>query len=218
MGYEMIRIDLQTDYLNELPTMEIVTPPPAGASLFTLEEVQEHVRSDSDDEDALLKRITRASTTYVEKYCGLSLLPRKIKLSMTRFPASGEVKMPVRPVQNIESISYISPASNERATVDPADYRLINSRLFAEVVPHYSKTWPATRHDKLGIEVVANVGFNNPLAIPEEYEDLRSAILLMVGDLYENRESQGISTRIYSSMFDNRAFRRLLANYRTWIG
>lgn len=206
----------------DVPSLSILEPAPANAAIATLEEVKLQVRCDSDEEDALLRRALRAATVHVEKFCGISILPRKVRLDLTRFPGgTGEIKVPIRPVRLVQSITYISPIDGTRKTIPVTDYRLVSTRFVSEIVPAYNVWWPVVRYDRLGIEITMDVGYeagaDGIVALPDDMEDLRSAVLLMVGDLYENRESQGVSTRIYSSMFDNKTFRRLLAHYRVRI-
>jgi hypothetical protein len=81
----------------------------------------------------------------------------------------------------------------------------------SNIYPNYLGNWPYALDDYRSIELELKVGYATAAEVPAA---LVQAILLTVGDMYENRESQAVSTRIYSSMFDNKTFRRLLANFR----
>lgn len=214
---------------NNLPEVVELTAPTPGAVLFSLDEVKTHLRLEVDetDEDTLLGLIRSAATRYVETICNMSFLPRSVTVSFSRWPCRNEdFKFPIRPIRSILAVRYNDPSGNT-VVMPPADYRFRALKTGGMLAPLYDQAWPDHLDDRYPVDVDMEVGFlpDNPLAPPAEWtfsavpDELKYAILLTVGDMYENRESQAVSTRIYSSMFDNKTFRRLVAEHRlsrTW--
>lgn len=189
-----------------------IEAPPADAEVLPLDRVKLQLRLDDDltDEDALVTDKFDTAIEHVQSLCGVSMLPRKVTVYMPRWPTLNVSAFPIRPVRMITEIRYINE-QGQSVILPNTEYRVRPTMDGVMISPAYNKSWP-NLHDEeqFPVEVDAEVGYE----VGEVPRRLVEATLLLTGDLYENRESQGVSTRIYSSMFDNKTFNRLLANFR----
>lgn len=164
----------------------------------TLEDAKLHLRVDHDDEDGLITQYLAAATEWAEDFQGRAYVTRTYQLTMSRFPKTRPIYLPRPPLQSVTSISYYDRSDAEQ-TVDASDYYVDLGSVPARVVLK-SGSWPsvANRPDAVTVTYVAGYGDledgdgdggENP--IPGA---VRSAILLITGHLYENRESVTIGT------------------------
>lgn len=163
--------------------IEEVTAPATSSVL--LAEVKEHMRIDSADEDTYLSALVAASERMIEAVTGLSLISRTYNLytgdSIDRNKRS--VRMPVRPVIDINSIHIIGSDGSETLLPDSA-YSL-EKGLSPTLSFNNSENWfsllgpPA----KLRINVMAGFG-DNWNTVPA---NIRQALLLLITSLYFSR-------------------------------
>ena len=96
--------------------------------------------------------------------------------------------LPCPPVIDIESVSYLDAAGIEQL-VDPSTYELRGDAIGTA----WGKSWPTPSCHAEAVRVRYRAGYvtdasADPLvAVPPPA--IRAAILLMVGDLYRNREN-----------------------------
>lgn len=164
---------------------------------ITLTEARKHLRiptygsPPSSDEDIWLKPMIGAAREYCEHLLGASIGQQTLEISLTAFPTSA-LALPFGPVNSIVSITYLD-SDNEEQTVDADDY-LVNTF----VDPHaltlaYGATWPTALDFANSVKIRYTVGYALPGDSPQTPNPLpkaiRAAMLLVLGHLYENRES-----------------------------
>ena len=165
-------------------TLELVTGP-ATASL-TLAEVKAHLRIDADDEDTLLTNLIHTAEAHVD---GLGDLGRAmITQSWAQYVDQnpGWVKLSMTPVQSLTSVEYYdSDGALQTATV--GDFELWRDGDFMWCKPKDNAQWPQadTRPDAIKITYVAGYGD----AASDIPESVRTAMLMLIGHLYEHREA-----------------------------
>ena len=167
-------------------SVETVTPP-AGLPV-TLEEAKLHLRVVHDDEDALITRLIGAATEDAERYQGRAYITRTLRMHLDRFPGAGDpIYLPFPPVQQVLAVQY-TDAAGQQHTVPATDYVADLARSPARLVPAPDKGWPLTSlRPVAGVTVTYVAGYgDDPQDVPE---NIRSAILLLVGHLYEHREA-----------------------------
>jgi uncharacterized phiE125 gp8 family phage protein len=108
-----------------------------------------------------------------------------------RCPSWNAIEIPLPPLQSVVSVKYLSTA-NVLTTLAPTEYVVDLDSTPGRVMPAYGKTWPSTLDfpNAVRIQFVAGYG--------DEAEDVPQCIknwmLLNVANLYENRESETVST------------------------
>lgn len=165
-----------------------VTLPPAVEPLTLDDHVKPQLRLELDDhnEDADLLRRAKVARARAELYLGRSLITQTITLYLDAFPAGELIYLPRGPVQSVTSVKYIDAAGAQQ-TVPADQYQLDNVPELARLVPRLGSSWPPVYDQLAAVEVAYVAGYGDtPDDIPE---DIAQALLLLVADAYENRES-----------------------------
>lgn len=178
----------------------------------TLAMAKLHLRLDAGDDDVLTLLYASAATARIEGMIEKALITQQWKEQFNRFPACGEVIGLSRPpVQTIDSIEYYD-SDDALQTLGTEVYTFLADGSGAFVSLQVDQAWPSTsvREDAVTITYTAGYG-DNPQDVPP---DIRSAVLLVAGHLYENREAtagaamSGLSAELPLSVH------WLLADYR----
>ena len=185
-----------------------VTPPAVEPVL--LGEAKTHLRVDSGDEDGLIDSKIRAARLYCEGIHGRAYITRTYRLELDAFPLS-VIYLPRPPTSAVASIKYDDAEGNEQ-TIDPADYEVDTAREPARVRPVSGYSWPATYDTFAAVRIEFTAGYgDDPTEVPE---DIRAAVFLALGDLYENRETVVLGLNANTT----RAVEALLWPTRVWEG
>jgi uncharacterized phiE125 gp8 family phage protein len=162
---------------------EIVTPP--ASEPVTVDEAAAHLRVDSADEYALIKVMILAATEWVETHTSKAVITQTVKAYFREFPA--DEKPLVLPFGNASSITEIGYLDEDGVaqTMDasPAAY-LLDVVDPPKVWLKHGETWPDTLDQQNAVSVTYVAGDS---AAPAR---IKQAILIMVADMYENREAQ----------------------------
>lgn len=165
-----------------------VTAP--AAQPVTLDEAKAHLRVTAADEDALITALIAAAVGHVDGPSGTlgrALVEQEWDLLLDDFPCD-ELELPLPPLRSVTSITYVDEQGATQ-TLAPAAYEVDASGPRGVVLPAYGQTWPRTRVQRNAVTVRFKAGYGTTGAsVPAA---IRAAILLLVGDLYANREAQG---------------------------
>ncbi len=164
--------------------LSVVTPPADEPA--SLAEAKKHCRIDHADDDALIGGYILAARQWAETYLRRALCTQTLELTLDCWPDT--IVLPRPPHQSVTSVSYLDTAGTLQV-LPTTDYQtdLSSDSLAGRIRPAYQKTWPSLQLDVFNpvrIRYVAGYG-SNPSNVPDP---IRSAILLLVGHLYENRE------------------------------
>jgi len=157
----------------------------AAGDPVTLAEAKAHLRVDSGDEDDLITRLIGAAVAKVEgpKGLGIAVMERQWALSLHAFPCS--IVLPLGPVSAVNAITYVDMAGAQQ-TLDPADYHADLDGEPAGIESAFGKSWPATRNQRGAVTVTFTAGYPAAASVPD---DLKTALLMTVAHLFENRET-----------------------------
>lgn len=149
----------------------------------TLEEAKAHAAVIGDVDNALLARLVSAAVSALDGpdgKLGRCLISQKWRLDLAGFPA-GHFRMPMPPIISIDSVSFIDSAGDEHAF---ADFEVTGIGSTGDCVLAPRTLWPYAR--VASIEFTCGFG---PAAanVPE---DIRNAVLAIVGAHYAWRESE----------------------------
>jgi len=175
--------------------LKLITP---AAPVLTLEEVKMHLRVIDDDEDALITSLELAATRFAETFTGRAFSLQTWDLVLDAFPSDNEleIKIPLPPLIDVVHIAYDNTGGDE-AFVPSGSYFVDNVSQPGWIVPQgYSPSWPDTVDAINSVRVRFRAGYlstDSPpaAAIPD---DIKAAIKLTIGALYENREQTVVGT------------------------
>lgn len=193
--------------------LRLITAP--DAEPVTLAEAKAHLRVDHDAEDMLIAAWIEAARMSVEASTGRALMPQTWEMRLAAFLADA-IELPSPPLIAVLSVATVDAAGTITG-LHPATYQVIApAGPMAQpgaIRPAAGECWPGTVAGVAGaVRVQYQAGYANAAAVPAP---LRAAILLLVGDLYENREAgaegSGSSARVLNT---NPTVDRLIAPFR----
>jgi uncharacterized phiE125 gp8 family phage protein len=160
---------------------------------LTIEECRQHLEAqsygDSDvdpTDDAMIEGLLAAAREHCENFTGLSMATRTLEIALNEFPDDGEsIELPMGPVRDVLSISWGDESDDELGDVDVT---LDDYSKPSKITP-ITGSWPAVTAATNVIKIRYLAGYGVDTDGGEELPKvLRSAILLMLGHLYANRE------------------------------
>lgn len=166
----------------------------------TLEEAKAQVRIDHDDEDDLLERLIAAATAKVERDCDRAFGEQTWEVILDAFP-DDEVEIPWGPLVSVTSLTYLDGDEVE-TVMDAADYLIEEGHLHGLIFPLSS--WPTTYEHRNAVVIRYVAGDGWP-------EDVRHAVLLLVGHWFNAREAVG---RAADNATVPLAYEALIASHR----
>ena len=163
------------------------TSAPASEPL-SVAEAKLHLRVSINDDNLLIESCIEAARQLIEENTGRAFVDRTYRLDLPYFDT--EIILPMPPLLSVTSVKYYDTANAEQ-TLASTEYDI--DVPAGRILQAYGGVYPATyhRHDAVQITYVAGVGTSNS---PEELvpERIKSAIRLLVGEMYENREASVI--------------------------
>jgi uncharacterized phiE125 gp8 family phage protein len=134
---------------------------------------------DITTEQHLLHIWIQAAREMVEERTGRSLITQSRRMSLDYFPRCSEFEIPYGPVQSVVITYY--DENEDIQTLSSSDYYLHDDKV------RIKNYWP-TVYDRPGAVIVDYVaGYGSEM--PDVPYPLRSAILMRLAHLYENRQS-----------------------------
>jgi uncharacterized phiE125 gp8 family phage protein len=159
----------------------IVTAP--AAEPVTLAEVKSQRNITGNDHNAELTRLISAARQYVENYTGRALITQTWDLFLDKFEKKIELPFPV--LQSVTTVKYTDTGGVQQ-TLSNTLYTVVTNSEPGYIVPAYLEDWPDVREvpDAVEIQFVAGYG----AASTDIPQDLRHAVLLLIGTWNENTE------------------------------
>ena len=152
---------------------------PAPVTLITLDEVKAHLKVLHSDEDALIQGYLDAAMGALEGPEGKlrrTLTPKTVTARLDHLPC-GPARLPLPPVRSVVAVEVMTASG--WSVIDSAAWTFDDGEL--EAAPGF--IWPAPYPDKRGMRIIYTAGYD---VLPKP---IRAAVMLMVGDLYMNRET-----------------------------
>lgn len=193
-----------------LPILALVTPP--AAEPVSLTEAKLHCKVDGSAEDTLFTAWIAAARMAVESYTNRALLTQTWRVTYDAFPCAGKwLELPKPPFGTLSKIQARA-ADGTYADATLGDFDVLAPAgphaMPASIGPKPDKAWPVPEWTGAGsarFEFTAGYG-----AAGSEPAMLKAAILLLVADMYTNREAQIVGTIVEY----NAAVKRLLDPFR----
>lgn len=158
--------------------LTLVSPPSVWP--VSLEEAKAQARVLNNVEDVLITSLIKAATAHVEQTLSLSVATQTWRLTLDAF--TDAIELPRGPVQSVTSVQYVG-GEGETQTLDSSAYTvdLASSRQW--IVRNSNARYPTTLGGINAVSITYVAGFD---PVPE---DIKLAILLLVGSWHKQREA-----------------------------
>jgi uncharacterized phiE125 gp8 family phage protein len=190
--------------------LKIIIP---AQELISVDDVAEFVRAEfSESEEALIESLILAARQWCEEYLGRSIGVQTIELRLAGFPNNNKPIVLRSPIIEVNSVKYLDTNGTEQ-TLDTDDY-LVSDAEPAEIVP--VSAWPVAFGSSDSVRVEYEAGYcasGSPMVSQALPRTIRTAILMMVADMYTNREAQ-----VERVLTANPTVERLISMYRLEMG
>ena len=164
--------------------LKLITAP--ATEPVSTSEAKSHLRVDTTADDTLIGTLITAARQHVENHLRRALITQTWELVMDAFPAGDVIRLPRPPLVSVTSIKYTDVAGSE-STFSSAAYVVDTDSTKGRVVLKSGESWPSdTLAAANGVRVRYVAGYGAASAVPHP---IRQAVLLLIGTLYENRES-----------------------------
>lgn len=190
--------------------LRVITDP---EEIITVAQAAEFMRVDfPDDEQAVIEALITAARQWCEDYLGRAIGVQTLELTIQSFPERGRQAIILRaPLIEVVELTYLDLNGEEQTLVEGTDYRVAVNAEPGEVTP--IGTWPVSLGTADSVRVQYQAGYyanGSPITVPKA---IRTAILMQVADLYNNREGQ-----VERPLSANPTLERLLSMYRLDLG
>lgn len=168
--------------------LRLITPP---VPIFTVHTAKRHLHVDTNDEDELITDLIEAATRHIdgkEGWLNRSLNPQTYDLTYDNFPC-GPIQVPLPPLISIDSVNYVdedgAPAVFSSGSYEVDD---VSEPGWVQLGSNFS--WPSIMGTINAVRIRFTAGYayasGDESTVPFP---IRQAILMMVADMYERRES-----------------------------
>lgn len=164
----------------------------------TITEVQRHLRITNDDDNLYLSGLVTVARQWAEAFTGRCFVEQTWDEWFSGFPVEKFV-LSKMPLVSVTGVYYTDYAEVTTALVEGTDYLVDSNSVPGEVILCYGATWPTftpSVKPPVKIRYVAGYAKSSSGDSPPVYDyrvnvpkDIKQALLLIVGHLYNNREN-----------------------------
>jgi len=165
----------------------------------SLAEAKAHCRIEVTTDDGLLAGYILAARSWAEDFTRRAFMEQTWDFTIdygwpmakTRAGDRYSIELPKPPLVSVTSISYVDGTGATQTLA--ADQYLVNKTEIAGLIePAYAVTWPTVRIQMKAITVRFVCGYGSNPGDGQALERIRHAMLLMIGNWYENREAVNV--------------------------
>lgn len=166
---------------------------PSTALAVDVDDLKDHLRISSTDEDVTIRRYIHAATKQAENIMKRQCCTAQWRFVLPKFATVIEIPRP--PVVSSQvTIEYLD-SSGDTATCPSSVYEVDTYQEPAVIRLNYESTWPDTYDVENAVRITFVSGYeqstlDNQATIPE---DIKLWIMMRSGDMYERRESIDLS-------------------------
>lgn len=169
-------------------------------------DLKKYLRIDHADEDSILLGLLAAAREDIERFLKKQIMTATWKLYLDDWPTDNIIRLPKPPLQSVTSIAYVD-TNGDPQTLSASVYQMDIKSERGRIMPAYGQVWPTVRGETLNAITITYVaGWSTEALVPKA---IKTAIMLMVGDLYEHREAQ-----LEAKVEENKTAMRLLWHHR----
>ena len=172
---------------SQLYSLQLVTGPTEEP--VDIIEAKTHLKVPSDvaEDDDLIHSLIKTARTTSENITNRAFISQTWKMFFEGFPP-WEIKIKRPPLQSITHVKYVDTAGALQ-TLNSNQYLVDETSLPGRLVPVYGAYWPSVRCQPKAVEIQFVCGYGAAKDVPFP---IRQAMLLLLGHLYEHRESVNI--------------------------
>lgn len=193
--------------------------------VVSLEEAKTHLRVDVDDDDDMIEAMIEAATDFVDgpgSYLGRAVRDQTWDYYVDTFPSltdpnPGFVEIPLPPLQEVSGVFY-NDSSGAEQEFDSASYTVDSAHEPGRILLPSSGSWPTTDTGAGSVRIRFRAGYvdiTQSPPLPMVPPTIKQAILLLVGNMYANRESVVVGT---TAVQITMTVEYLLKKYRFYLG
>ena len=161
----------------------LVTTEPATEPV-TLAEAKLHLRVDGSDDDDLITELIKSARRFCEKFQNRAFITQTITAKMDEF--SDPIVLPMPRLISVTSVKYYDEDGVQQ-TLASSYYDVDTTSEPGKITLAYNQSWPTIRGIHHSVEVIYTAGYGAAASnVPEE---VKSAMKLLLGHLYEHRET-----------------------------
>lgn len=183
---------------------EVIAP---AAEPVTLAEAKKHLHfTNTDSDDYITNFLIPAARQHTETYIQAALIERTLDVFYGNFR---KLQLPFPPLSSVTSVKY-RDAANVEQTLATSVYDVDSISEPGCITLANGQAWPTLSYqpNPVTVRIVAGYG-SNASDVPTV---IRSAILMLIGHLYENRESSA-PLQIHTVPL---GYESLLIPYKIW--
>jgi uncharacterized phiE125 gp8 family phage protein len=169
---------------------------PSTALAVTVDDLKDHLRISSTDEDILLRSYIRTATKQAENVMKRQCCTAQWRFVLPEF--KDEIELPRPPVVSSQvTIEYLN-SSGGTATCPSTVYEVDIYQEPAVIRLNYESTWPETYGVDNSVRITFVAGYpvstvDNEPTVPD---DIKLWIMMRAGDMYEHRESMALGENV----------------------
>lgn len=181
--------------------LSLVTAP--ASEPVTLAEAKIHLGVDGTEWDTYIPGLIIAARKNIENITRRRLVQQTWDYTLPWFPVDA-ILLPNLPVSSVTFVNYVNSAGatvsfSSGASPDLPLYDVETDGPRAKVFPKFNVSWPITRDHGNAVTVRYIAGYEPATDSPIDHAanvpgDLKEAIKLMIGDMFENREGKIVGT------------------------
>lgn len=155
-----------------------------------LEEAKWHLRIDNDDSDYIIENLIKAAREHVEAILNRALMEQTWCMYLEDWPRDSDyIEIPYPPLQSISSIIYTDSGGTPNTWTAATYYHADTDSEPGRVVLRYGENWPTATLSPLNPIAITFVCGYSLSKIDDVPQSIKQAILIDVGDMFENRET-----------------------------
>lgn len=191
--------------------LELVTAP--SALPLSLAEAKAQMRVEHSDDDALINRLIAVAVAYVDVQGALGAAMITQIWGQWVGQNAGTVRLLLGPFQAVTAVKYYD-IDNALQTATLSNFQIVGTKNNKTISPKTGFNWPTTFQRDDAIKIEYRIGFGN--ASTDVPQNIRHAMLMLIGFHYENRENELIGTISKTLPF---GFEEMLGQSRNhWYG
>lgn len=190
--------------------LKVIIPPD---EIITVEDAADFMHAEfTDSEESIVESLITAARQWCEEYLRRAIGIQTLELRVNGFPDDSGPVILRSPLIEVNSVKYLDSDGTEQ-TLDEDEY-IVSDAEPAEIVP--VSDWPVTYASADSVRIEYEAGYcpgGSPALSQALPKTIKTAMLMMVADMYANREAQ-----MEKQLTANPTVERLLSMYRLELG